>query len=486
MKGLIVLGIAFLGIVLGMLAALIGGVPTLVLFAMLAPLILVLTDYRVGVVALTLVLPWIESHFVPQAPGLNIVNYLVLLSLLTLVVSKAIRREPAVLLPRPVVWLYLLPVCLGMVIAWRYIPEGAANLAGTSIAASFTQNEFLKIRFLKPLGWVIYAVLLANAVRDSKRPERWLLVFAVASLLPVAVVYFGVAIQGGDLTVLQSRRGFLSRLGMHANGFGLLLMTACVPLMFLMAASKGAARFGWSVVFGLTLSGLVLTFSRGAWLGFAVAVLLLLVYRRQLHVAIVTVLLVAAAAALAPEAVMDRLTTGLEERREDLVYSQRDELTAGRIASWRLLAPEVLRSPILGRGIGSTAWSIAVRDGLYKPIHPHNLYLAMAMDLGLVGLVALGLFYARMLAAFRRLGDDPSLTPALRAFFAGSGAALAGFLVMGLTNGVYMPGVDQTLLWFSLGMLFAYWARARELQKIQKTATSKARPTGRMTRFGPA
>jgi hypothetical protein len=106
----------------------------------------------------------------------------------------------------------------------------------------------------------------------------------------------------------------------------------------------------------------------------------------------------------------------------------------------------------------------------------------MAMDLGLLGMVALSLFYARLFGAFRLLGSDDALTPQMRAFFAGSGAAVVGFLVMGLTNGVYMPGVDQTFLWFSLGVLFAYWVRVRELQN----AISQTRRTGRATRFGPA
>ncbi|HEV8694819.1 MAG TPA: O-antigen ligase family protein, partial [Lysobacter sp.] len=447
-----------------------------VVAVMAAPLLMVLADYRIGVVALTIVLPWANSPLLPRAQGLNVVTYLVLLSLVSLVVPKLFKRQSIVGLPRPVLWLYLLPVCIGMVVAWPHIPEGAFNLAGSEIAASYTQTEFLKIRFLKPMGWVIYALLLANAVRDSQRPERWLAAFAASSLLPVAVVFTGVAMFGGDLSALQARRGFLSSFGMHANDFGFLLMTECVPLLFVMAAAKGVARAAWAAVLALTVTALVLTFSRGAWLGFFVALMVFVVHRRQVRAALILVPLIAIAAAFAPQAVTDRLMTGFGEGRDSLLHSQRDELSAGRVASWNLLAPEVLRSPIVGRGIGSTAWSTAVRDRLYQAAHPHNLFLAIVMDLGLVGLLALGVLYLTYLRAFRRLAADEALTPPVRAFFAGAGATVVGILAMGMTNGDFMPSGQQTFYWFSLGMLFAYWRRAQQPRPATAAAQPVAQP----------
>lgn len=473
MKSLIVLGIAFLGIVLGMLAALIGGVPTLVLFAMVAPLLLLLKDYRVGVVALTLLLPWSGSPLLPQAQGLNVINYLVLLSTILLVVPRLFRRTPLVPLPQPLVWLYLLPSCMGLVVAWPHIPEGAINFAGTATAASFNPMEFLKVRFLKPLGWVVYAFLLANAVRDSKKPERWIAVLAVSALMPTAVVFGGVLMFGGDLTELQSRRGFLSGFGLHANDFGLLLMTACIPMMFMMAAARGARRVAWALVFLLCLGGLVLTFSRGAWLGTFVAAVMFLVRLRKLRVFLIALPLLALVLAIAPRGVIDRLATGIGEDRDTLVYSQSDELTAGRVASWRLLAPEIERSPIMGRGIGSTAWSTAVRDHLYRPNHPHNLYLSVAMDLGLVGLVALGWLWFRYLRAARYLAQDEATSPTIQAVFAGVRATLVAFLVMGFTNCEFMPSPQQTYLWFSLGLLFAFWTRSKALQRERASAARR-------------
>ena len=136
-----------------------------------------------------------------------------------------------------------------------------------------------------------------------------------------------------------------------------------------------------------------------------------------------------------------------------------DEFTAGRLGAWKLLAPEVMRSPLIGRGIGSTAWSAAVRDGLYPAQHPHNLFLEVLLDVGIVGFLAFIVLYTKYWRGFRALSRDDGLSPTLRVYFAGAAAALMALLVMGVSNGHFMPAPEQTLFWFSLGMLFGHWKR---------------------------
>lgn len=462
MKFLLLLATAFLALLFGVAAALVGGIWALVGAVLIVPLLLVFTDYRIGVVALTIVMPWAGSPLLPQAQGLNIVNYLLLFSLLSLAIPKLFARKPIVMLPKPVIWLYVLPVTVGMVLAWPHIPEGAANFARWGADEVFQTGVFLKSRFIKPLLTLVYAVLLANAVRDSKRPERLLAVLAVAALVPTAIVFSAVALYGGNLLVLQQARNFLSPFGMHANEFGLLLMTACVPLMYLTAQTKGTARVLWGLSFLVSVSALLLTFSRGAWMGFAVAVAMLLwQYRRPSHFVIVAVVLASALAA-APGAFLERLTTGVSEAGASRMgpgAGEDDKLTAGRLGAWKMLAPEVARSPAIGRGIGATAWTTAARDGMYRAAHPHNLYLEIALDLGIVGLACFAILYLKYLRGFRRLGRDEELSPTLRAYFSGGAAALVAMLVMGISNGHYMPAHEQTFFWFSLGFLFGYWDR---------------------------
>jgi hypothetical protein len=124
------------------------------------------------------------------------------------------------------------------------------------------------------------------------------------------------------------------------------------------------------------------------------------------------------------------------------------------------LAPEVAKSPWIGRGLGSTQWSDAVAGGRYRATHPHNIYLEVLMDLGLLGLVAMVALHAAYLGRLRRLAGDATLSPVLRSFFLGARWALWGGLAMAATTAYYMPNMAQAPWWFCLGLLFAYWAPA--------------------------
>jgi len=134
-------------------------------------------------------------------------------------------------------------------------------------------------------------------------------------------------------------------------------------------------------------------------------------------------------------------------------------LTAGRIAVWERLLPEVQRSPLWGRGLGSTAWSDLVRSGVYRATHPHNLYLALLLDLGVLGLAAVLYWYYSILRAQNSLRRAPEVPPRLQEFFTGAMAGLAGLLAMNVTNGNYTP--EYTFFWFALGMTFAYWPQRK-------------------------
>ena len=157
----------------------------------------------------------------------------------------------------------------------------------------------------------------------------------------------------------------------------------------------------------------------------------------------------------------ERFATGLRAGAlADTQRVDRDELTAGRVNGWMLLAPEVLDSPWIGRGLGSTQWSSAVAAGRYKANHPHNIYLEVLMDLGLLGLAAMVLLHAQYLRRLRRLAGDEALSPALRSFFRGARWSLWGGLAMAATTAFYMPNPAQAPWWFCLGLLFAYWGQA--------------------------
>src|SRR5262249_19376581 len=140
-------------------------------------------------------------------------------------------------------------------------------------------------------------------------------------------------------------------------------------LLFIWAASTGMAyRILLLTSMCVVIAALIMTFSRGAFVGFIVANVMFLLWRRNAK----TLCAVGIAAALAlvalPEAIHDRVTTGFEGDSNDV--------SAGRIENiWAPQLPEVFASPVYGNGLGSILWSSAMRygDRVLVPMvtHPH-------------------------------------------------------------------------------------------------------------------
>ena len=434
--------------------------PGIALLALVAlpPLPLVFKDYRFGVALLAAMLP--VASMLPSVKGLNPLNFATAATLASLLLRNGFTGRTAVRLPA-MLWIGLaVPATWGILEAWPHIPEAAHNYPSLPDAAAiYDPWAYVAARYAKPLGYFLcFSFLVANAVRDSARPERFVMLLAAALVLPSLAVFVTVHEYPGTLADVSRDREFMAPRGMHANEFGMLLASASGPLLFAAHAAR-TSRARWTLrgAFWLVTLALLLTFSRGGLTAWLVVVLGYLLQLRRLKTFLVAASLAVVFLALAPESMKDRFSTGLHAGAvSDVTDVSKDDLTAGRFHGWQLLAPEVLDAPWFGRGLGSTQWSQAVAAGRYKANHPHNIYLEVLMDLGLVGFGAMACLHASLLRRLRRLAADPALGEELRAVFAGARWSLLGVLVMAATTAYYMPNSAQFPLWFCFGMAFAF------------------------------
>ncbi|CAN5785674.1 hypothetical protein BH09PSE5_BH09PSE5_41270 [soil metagenome] len=463
MAGVLVGAFLVLALGFGAMASFVGGLLAVALLLALTPIPFIFVNYRVGVVCLTVALPFAASKLLPQVQGLNIFTYLLLATAASFA-FQSFKNRNVVGIPGTVLWAYLLPVTIGIIVALPHVSEGARNYGTEAAIYRYAPMEYFKSAYLKPVAYFMgYAVLLANAIKTSKEPEKFLAALSISAILPAFVVMFKVATYTHGLSSLMSDREFLTPTGYHANEYGLLFSLAVGPLLY---SSGRVEHRGYRLLarigLGIVTLGLILTFSRGAFLSLIIIAAMYLWHRKQIKVAVGIVLVAALMSVGMPDAVKERFGTGLREGSiGDAGNIEKDELTAGRFVGWELLAPEVLRSPIWGRGIGSTAWSDPVAKGQFKPDHPHNMFLEALMDLGFAGFFALAYAFNRFLNRYKHLGRQETLSPLLRDYFWGARASLLGTLVMAFTTGYYMPNSAQTPLWFSLGFLFCYWSYGR-------------------------
>jgi O-antigen ligase len=323
--------------------------------------------------------------------------------------------------------------------------------------------------------YVVFSVLVANALRDSKRPERFIVLVVLAAMIPVTAIVSMVAFVGFDLSYLQSRRGFLSGLGLHANEFGKLLAFVFGPLLYVSFASKGPRRLFFGLATVALLCGILLTFTRAAYVAVAIVAGVFLLQRKRPGLVIAMAIGITVLALVAPSAIIDRITTGVDERSIESARagSLNDELTAGRVGGYQLLLPEVLRSPLWGRGTGATAWSAPVTSGHYGATHPHNMYLESTLDIGLIGLCLSLYFYYRLLDGMKRLARNPTLSGEMQAFFEGSAAAFISILVLSFAGGHWYPHPEQALMWIAFGITFAYWPWVEAERQRERMAAAE-------------
>ncbi len=458
-------GIALLGILWGVVVA-VAELNALYLCISLIGCVFILLDFRIGVVLLIVLMPISRSYIFPHAmlgvTGLNPLNLLLIGTLGSYLLRELSEGTLKRFVPRPLFWLYIVPIVVAGALGARHVDD---------IARVFFMNELLEFRdtagyirdlIVKPLFMVLFALLIAAAVSRSDKPAKFLIPALISIWTMGLMVIVFVVVSGVGLDVLgrSTSREFLTPLGMHANELGCMYAIAYALLLFTWAESK-TVHFKLMLIasMGLVVIALVLTFSRGAFLGFIVVNVLFLLWYRSAKTMIFIGLLAVAALLVLPGAVYDRMTHGYG--------SGLDAISAGRIGMlWLPLLPELLRSPVYGNGIGSLLWSDAMRTGAGASIlmvtHPHNAYLQALLDMGIAGLLLLCAYFVHVFRKFRALSADATLSPDLRGFYRGATAGLVSFLIAGISGSSLTPVSEQAFLWLAIGMMYGQRAKQTE------------------------
>jgi len=210
---------------------------------------------------------------------------------------------------------------------------------------------------------------------------------------------------------------------------------------------------------GVGLVALVLSYSRGAWMGMVASLGLLVLllalrqtrswpplWRRLLPVVLLlggTVVLVVLVSQVEP----------LRVRVLSLVAGREDSSNNFRINVWQAAIEMVQARPWLGIGPGNTAFNLIYplyQQPKFNALSAYSIPLEIAVEAGIPGvLVLLGL----LVSAVRRglqlsRGDGPLALPALASL-----AIIAGLGVQGLTDTIFFRPEVQLIGWFAMAVL---------------------------------
>lgn len=170
----------------------------------------------------------------------------------------------------------------------------------------------------------------------------------------------------------------------------------------------------YGIMAGIILGGLLVSWSRGAWIGFAAAVVVMIwltppkLWQGTLAMVAVGGILVGLwSAGLLPTSVSDRITSftedfsGFKDMR-GAVINDENFAVVERLAHWQAAVRMAEERPIFGVGFGNYEAAYEKFALVNWPLalgHAHNYYLNLLAETGLVGLIAylvMGLIIIRL------------------------------------------------------------------------------------------
>jgi O-antigen ligase len=275
----------------------------------------------------------------------------------------------------------------------------------------------------KLILWPAYVVSILAILQEFVIPLNWwsAIGYSEATIRPLQLV---------DPAV-KSIRAFATLGGPNQMGAYLILPTLLGAAMFFRTKQ---IKFGAGAV--LTLSGVIFSFSRSAWLGMATAALVAIIVFGNRLIRFATAFLVGAAII-----VLITISATLPARLQNTQlqyfllhgrYSQTQEIEgsdSGRITALNT-AVESVRDHPWGNGLG-TAGPASFRSA--QPVITENWYLQVAIEIGILGVVLFVLFFGANIFELIRSKD---------LFWQVLGASICGLLV---TNLFLHAWADSTL-----------------------------------------
>ena len=237
----------------------------------------------------------------------------------------------------------------------------------------------------------------------------------------------------------------------NPNSFAeMLLLLIPVSIGLLFGTRKKSWRFAGLLSAGISLVAMVMTYSRGTWIGLVIAALVFLFFwnRKLIPVCILAGLV---CLPILPEAVLTRILS---------IFNPKDTSTSSRLPFYRAALRMIKTSPITGAGLGNYAVRYSIQtlnlyDGYNVYIHSHNTFLELWLQTGLLGLVS---FLGTMFSSLKqgaKVVQNLSTPRSIRMIILGALSGLAGSLVCGLADYLWNYPRVMLIFWFTVALLLA-------------------------------
>ncbi|MBQ8587906.1 MAG: O-antigen ligase family protein [Clostridia bacterium] len=340
------------------------------------------------------------------------------------------------------------------------------------IAAFLFLSAFAAFTSITPQSSIpvlmVYAVftlaftLMVNTVKSKKQWTGLVSVFAFTAFLVSAYgVYQNFFITKTDQTWVDPnmfediKTRVYSTLD-NPNVLGqFLIMSIPVSIACMISAKRASVKTLYAIFTATGAACLMFTWSRAAWVGVLMALVILLVKKDKRFIAlcIIGILLLPV---LLPESMLARLTS---------IGNTEDTSTTYRISVWTASIYMIRDFWLTGIGLGSDAFSLMYQNyalgGASFALHAHNFYLQWMADMGIGGL----LLYILIILTFYK--TILSINKSDRFM------KLAGYAVAGSLAGYLFQGMAETM-WYTYRMILIFWIFAAFMQCASYISNSES------------
>lgn len=317
---------------------------------------------------------------------------------------------------------------------------------------SFAPESSLKI-FAIYFVFMAFYFVITNTVKSKKQFFDLLTVFAISGF---CVCAYGIAqyVFGWDIAQSWLDEGMFSELKMriystlgNPNVLGeyiLLVIPITAALFF--TNKKVFPRLVYAAIFCVDFAALILTMSRGCWIGFmaSAAVFITFAAGKLWGLALIALPILPF---IIPESIISRFTS---------IGNMKDSSTSYRVYIWMGTLALLKDFFVSGIGMGSDAFTEVYPFYSYNAVvapHSHNLFLQITVELGIVGtavfLLLLFFFFKRICSAHRPAGGKGA--PVATALVA-IASAVSGFLLQGMFDNCFYNYRVFMIFWMVIAL----------------------------------
>ncbi|MCQ2433185.1 MAG: O-antigen ligase family protein [Clostridia bacterium] len=306
--------------------------------------------------------------------------------------------------------------------------------------------------------------LIVNLIRTSEWVER--AAFAVVSSSTLVSLY-GIYQNffGGAATTWQDTDMFSEITGRVVSTFEnpnvlaeYLIMCIPAAVAGFFCSKRASERLLYLFLCGISGACLIFTWSRGAWLGFMIAMLLfLLIYsKKTMVVMLFGMLAVPFAPFVLPASIMNRFLS---------IGNLADSSTSDRVHIWEgvagLLKDHFLAGIGVGVGVFQKIYPRYTLAGIETAPHSHNLFLQILVETGIFGLILFFIFLVVYAKQFFTLSVRP-LPEKRRILMAALFCGTLAVLAQGMTDYIWYDYRVLLVFWLMIGLTVAVGRTALE------------------------